>query len=303
MDDHRFWLNRTEYPFALREFDAGEGWLNYIDEGLGRPVVFVHGNMTWSFLFRRMVEDLSSSHRCIALDHLGYGLSEKPAHADYSPSGHARRFAAFMEHLNLRDMTLVVHDVGAPIALDWAKDHPDAIQDIVVFNSYLWSLKQNEYAMKLAKMLTNPINRLYYRMIASAPGFVLPAVFADRYRMPRAIERQYLKPFGSNDERVGVYKLVESWLKDGDWFDQVGRGVDRLASKRTMLLWGMKDPMLGRSDLQRMSNLFPSASVVEFDDSGKFLPEEQSEKVIGELRWFVMNSGTPSLTLIEQLGG
>lgn len=303
MDDHRYWLNRVEYPFALREFDSGEGWMNYIDEGQGRPVLFVHGNMTWSFLFRRTIEALSEGHRCIAVDHLGYGLSDKPQDANYWPEAHAARFAAFVDQLGLRDLTLVVHDAGVPIALDWAADNPDRVRDIVIFNGHLWNLRKNEYAMKLSAMMMNPINRLYYRMIQSAPGFVLPAAFADRHRMNRSIERQYLKPFGSNDDRKSVYTMIESWKKSGDWYDSVGQKMNALCAKRTLLLWGMKDPMFGAEALTHMQELFPAASTLEFEDSGKFLPEEQSERIAGEIRWFLMNSGNPSLALIQQLGG
>lgn len=303
MDDHRYWLNRAEYPFALREFDSGEGWMNYVDEGHGRPVVFVHGNMTWSFLFRRMIEGLSEGHRCIAVDHLGFGLSDKPADADYRPEGHAHRFASFMKHLGLRDITLVVHDAGAPIALDWAAKNADLVRDLVIFNTHLWSLSKNEYAMKLAGMMMNPINRIYYRIIQSAPSFVLTAVFADRHRMTRAIERQYLKPFGSHDDRKGVYAMVESWKNCSGWFELVGSRMEALCAKKTLLLWGLKDPMFGPDALERMQILFPSASTLEFAESGKFLLEEQSERVLGEITWFLMNSGNPSLALIEQLGG
>ncbi len=303
MDDPKFWLNRTEYPFALREFDSGEGWLNYIDEGHGRPVVFVHGNMTWSFLFRRSIEALRENYRCVALDHLGFGLSDKPLDEDYRPEAHARRFKAFMEHLGLKDVTLVVHDAGAPIALDWAANNPDLVRDVVLYNTHLWQLNDNEFAMKLSKMMMNPINRLYYRIIQSAPSFVLPVVFADRHRMTRDIERQYLKPFGYNEDRVGVYAMVECWRQSGAWFESVGAKMENLKAKKMLLLWGMKDPMFGPKDLKRMQDLFPNSATVEFAESGRFLPEEQPERTSGEIQWFLMNSGNPSLALIEQLGG
>lgn len=277
--------------------------MNYVDEGQGRTVLFVHGNMTWSFLFRRMIEGLSDRYRCVALDHLGFGLSEKPGDADYRPEGHSRRFGKFMEHMALRDVTLVVHDVGVPIALDWVADHPDVVRDIVIFNSNLWNLDKNLYAMKLAMMMMNPINRLYYRMIQSAPGFVLPAAFADRHRMPRSIERQYLKPFGYHDDRIGVYTMIECWKRSGPWFDSVGAKVASLKAKKVLLMWGHKDPMLGEEDYKRMLEIFPNASTVEFAESGKFVPEEQPERVTGEIQWFLMNSGNPSLSLIQQLGG
>jgi pimeloyl-ACP methyl ester carboxylesterase len=302
VDDHRFWLNRTEYPFAFREFDSGEGWMNYIDEGQGRPIVFVHGNMTWSFMFRRTIEALQDTHRCVVIDHLGFGLSDKPTDANYSPAGHARRFAKFMAQLNLKDVTLVVHDAGAPIALDWAADNPDAIREIVIFNSHLWSLNENQMAQKLAKMILSPANRFYYRYIQSAPGFVLPALFADRYAISRSIERQYLKPFSLYSERTGVYKMVESWQSSGPWYESVREKSKSLSLKRILLLWGMKDPMFGPDALARMREIFPESQTIEFQESGRFLPEEQAERVTGEIKWFLMNSGNQSYSLVEQLG-
>lgn len=299
----RYWLNRVEYPFAMREFDSGEGWMNYVDQGEGRPVVFVHGCMTWSFLFRRMIEQISESHRCIAPDHLGFGLSDKPVDANYWPDGHSRRFAQFMDFLGLRDITLVVHDAGAPIALEWASQNPDRVRDIVILNSFVWDLKFNEPAMKLAMNISNPLNKIYYRVLQATPSFILPPLFADRYRMSKAIQRQYLSPFMTHWDRIGVYTMVESWKKSGPWFESVGSKLGSLKAKKILFLWGTKDPLFGQDALERMQNHFPEAHTVEFSESGRFLVEEQAERVTGELKWFLMNSGTPSQSLIEQLGG
>jgi len=250
-----------------------------------------------------MVEALQGTHRCVAMDHLGFGLSDKPPKADYSPKGHAKRFASMMNQLGLKDITLIVHDAGAPIALDWAADNPDLIRDMIIFNSHLWNLDDNQTAQKLAKMILSPANKFYYRYIQSAPGFVLPALFADRYAISRPIERQYLKPFSAFVERTGVYKMVESWQSCGPWFDSVKEKAKSLNHKRTLILWGMKDPMFGFDALSTMVDIFPESQAIEFAESGRFLPEEQSEKVIGEIKWFLMNSGSPTLTLIDQIGG
>jgi pimeloyl-ACP methyl ester carboxylesterase len=275
--------------------------MNYLDEGQGRPIVFVHGNMTWSFMFRRSIEALQETHRCIAIDHLGFGLSDKPNEANYFPEGHARRFALFMKHLGLKDVTLVLHDAGVPIALDWAADNPDVIRDIVIFNSHLWHLNENSVATKLSKMILSPTNRIFYRFIQSAPGFVLPALFADRYSFSRSIERQYLKPFSAYAERKGVYTMVESWLKSGPWYEAVRQKVGTLRSKRMLMLWGMKDPMFGVDALERMQGIFPNSQAIQFAESGRFLPEEQSERVTGEINWFLMNSGMPSFSVVEEI--
>ena len=118
------WLDRAGWPYAPRFVALPEGRLHYVDEGTGDTVVLVHGTPTWSYEWRHVIAALRGAHRMVALDHLGFGLSDRPAGAGYAPEDHARRFRAAIAHLAPADpITLVVHDFGGPIALDWALDH------------------------------------------------------------------------------------------------------------------------------------------------------------------------------------
>ena len=83
------WLDRTEYPFRPHHFHAPAGRMHYVDEGKGEVILFVHGNPSWSFLYRHLIKALSRTHRCVAPDNLGFGLSDKPADADYTPRFHS----------------------------------------------------------------------------------------------------------------------------------------------------------------------------------------------------------------------
>jgi haloalkane dehalogenase len=113
-----------EWPFASRFAQTADGTVHYIDVGDGPPIVLVHGTPTWSFEWRHVVHALCSTHRVIAVDHLGFGGSQRPALASYTPEAHAARFASFMTGLGLtQPVILVVHDFGGPIALHWALDH------------------------------------------------------------------------------------------------------------------------------------------------------------------------------------
>ena len=295
------WLNTVEYPFATRDFNSGEGWMSYVDSGAGRPIVFVHGSMTWSFLFRRMIEDLHENFRCVAPDHLGFGLSEKTADANYWPDGHARRFALLMDYLDLTDITLVVHDAGGPIALDWAAQNPERVREIVIFNSWLWDLRENLPAMRLARMIGNPLNKFYYRLLQATPSFILPPLFADRHRLPKPIQQQYLKPYFTHFDRVGVYTMVEAWRKSGPYFVSVAKKMDRLQDKRILLMWGSKDPLFGKDAMVRFQGIFPQAQLLEYPGSGRFLPEEQADHATSELRWFLLNTPV-SLSVINEIG-
>ena len=79
------WLDRILYPFAHHTVTLPSGQMHYVDEGQGEPIVFVHGTPTWSFVWRQQIKTLSRTHRCIAPDHLGFGLSDKPVDFAYTP--------------------------------------------------------------------------------------------------------------------------------------------------------------------------------------------------------------------------
>src|SRR6185312_14852498 len=86
---HTHWLNTVEFPYERRAYQSPDGAMHYVDIGQGKPIVFVHGCPTWSFLYRKFLDGLSNGYRCIAIDHLGLGLSEKPKRADYRPAAHS----------------------------------------------------------------------------------------------------------------------------------------------------------------------------------------------------------------------
>lgn len=109
------WIDRQEYPFASHYLEVSSGRLHFVDEGSGPAAVMVHGNPTWSYLYRRLIKQLRPEYRCIAMDHIGFGLSDKPREWSYLPSDHAANLTALVDGLGLKDITLVVQDWGGPI--------------------------------------------------------------------------------------------------------------------------------------------------------------------------------------------
>ena len=133
------WLNTAEYPFTSNTFKVNNHKLHYLDEGFGETILFVHGTPTWSFDYRNIIKNLKSNYRCIAIDHMGFGLSDKPEHYDYSTRNHSKTLERFVLEKQLAPFTLVVHDFGGPIGLNFAINYPDKIKSIVILNSWLWS--------------------------------------------------------------------------------------------------------------------------------------------------------------------
>ena len=132
------WFSGEEYPFQSRYADLTWGRMHYVDEGDGETIVFVHGTPSWSYEFRAEIKELSQTYRCVAIDHLGFGLSERPENWDYTLESHRKSFSEFIDRVGIEHFSLVMHDFGGPIAFPWAIDHPDRIRSIAFSNSWFW---------------------------------------------------------------------------------------------------------------------------------------------------------------------
>ena len=282
------WLNVVQYPFLTREFDCGEGWMNYVDHGQGRPIVFLHGALSWSYLYRHLIRDVGNTHRCIAPDLLGYGLSDKPQKVDYRPQVQAQRFAALMDYLRLEDVTLVCQCSGGPIGLSWALENPDRVRNLVLINTWMWPLTDNVLARRTARLVNHPINIFYYRFLPCNPMFILPALFADRHVIPKPVRIQYMEPFKSFNDRLSVYAMISGMTRSRKWFAELWDKRERIADKPALLLWGMKDPMFGQEELERFQGMFSDCETNPIESCGRLVPEEAPKVASENLRWFLM---------------
>src|SRR5262245_51522189 len=133
-----FTPSRELFPFTSRWFDSPVGRVHYIDEGSGRPILFLHGNPTWSFLYRDIVRRLRDRYRCIAIDYPGFGLSDRPDGYRYTPEEHTRVVAGLTAHLDLRDLIVMGQDWGGPIGIATALASPDRVTGLVFGNTWFW---------------------------------------------------------------------------------------------------------------------------------------------------------------------
>lgn len=273
------WLDRELYPFAPHFVELDGHRLHYVDEGEGKPVLFVHGTPSWSFEWRAQIRALShAGFRCVAPDHLGFGLSDKPEHAPYKPEDHARRLRALVERLDLRDVTLVVHDFGGPIGLGAALEAPERYARSVVINTWMWGLSDKPAVAKIARFVRSPLGRFLYRVLNASPRFLLPASFGDRRRLQRHVHRHYLAPFNTRRERTAPWVLGCELLESNAFYESLWQRRAELPELRA-ILWGMRDPAFGTDELARFQSAFPRARVTRFDDAGHFPQEELPQAV------------------------
>lgn len=246
-------------------------------------MVFVHGTPSWSFEFRELIRAFRSTHRCLAVDHLGFGLSDKPRHYDYSPRQHARHLEQWLLERNLKDITLVLHDFGGPIGFDFALRHPHRVSRLVMLNSWLWSMEEDPEFEAFARRLRSPLLPFMYRYLNFSARFLLPLSFGDR-KLSRSAHRQYRRPFSRPGERSGPLALARALIQDQDWFAELWEKRHHWGVKPFYLIWGHKDPMLSEDFLDRFVLGFPSAQILRLETAGHFPHEEEPERVISALR-------------------
>ncbi|MFN8286924.1 MAG: alpha/beta fold hydrolase [Chitinophagales bacterium] len=282
------WLNKSEYPFNSNYFNGNGYGLHYIDEGQGDIILFVHGTPSWSFDYRNVIKQLSGKFRCIAIDHIGFGLSDKPEHYDYSTQNHSAVLEKFVLQKDLRNITLVVHDFGGPIGLNVAINQPERIKNLVILNSWLWSSETDPDYIKLRRVLKSPLLPFLYRYLNFSARFVLPSSFGAQ-KLSGKLLKQYTAPFGNSTERNGTLAFAKSMLNDQPWFERLWQRKEAISAKPALFIWGMADPVISPKYLDRFISGFANSTFLKLDGCGHFPQEERSAETAEAIGRFLQN--------------
>jgi cis-3-alkyl-4-acyloxetan-2-one decarboxylase len=277
-----------------RDFDRDGLRLHYIDEGVGDPVVMLHGNPTWSFYYRHLIEDLRDSYRVIAPDHIGCGLSDKPddAHYEYRLASRVDDLERLLDHLGLdRDLTLVLHDWGGIIGMTFAALHPDRIARLVVCNTMAFHKPAGKsFPWALSLFRDTPLGS---GMARGLNLFVRGTAWigCKKSRLARAVRDAYAAPYDSWANRIAIHRFVQDIpLRPGDpSYELISRVQDRLTllqSVPMMIAWGMKDFVFDAPILDEWVRRFPEAGVHRFPGAGHLVFEDEREAANGLVRSF-----------------
>ncbi len=284
---------RDIYPFEPHYLDIEGHRYHYVDEGSGETIVMLHGNPTWSFYYRRLIQAFKDSHRVLAPDHMGCGLSDKPQDFDYTMAAHARNVARLFTELDLKDVTLVVHDWGGPIGFHFALEHKERIKRIVVFNSaafpvpaeatFPWRIRICRIPLfgDLSIRGLNLFAKMALRWASARPEALTPQVRAG-----------YLTPYDSWANRVALLRFVQDiplGPEDVTW-NQVARmenSLSELAHIPMLIVWGELDFCFTLPILDRWQECFPEARVERITDAGHYVVEDAPDKIIPMMKQFV----------------
>ncbi|GLY75474.1 alpha/beta fold hydrolase [Actinoallomurus iriomotensis] len=295
------WTFGGLWPYEPRWFDTADGRMHYVDEGPrdGRPVVLLHGNPTWGFLYRDFIGPLASAgHRVIVPDHLGFGRSDKPSRREsYRIAEHVRRMDALLESLDLCRTTIVPHDWGGPIGLAWAVAHPDRVRGLFILNTAAHVPRERfkvPAALHLFRLpgigavMVKGLN-MFHR------AFLFRAGVVDHSRLTPAVRRAYLAPHPTWSSRTGVLafpRAIPITPAEQPWAAFAGEleaDLKRHFRDRPIrIVWAMRDPSFGPEVLQSMwLDTFPDAGVLRLENAGHYLQEDAHEQIIGELLEFL----------------
>jgi pimeloyl-ACP methyl ester carboxylesterase len=274
--DQSPWFLRDEYPFPSHYLALPRGRMHYLDEGSGPPILLVHGTPSWSFEFRGVIAALRDRHRCIAPDHLGFGLSDRPEQPeDLGLVAHGENLARLVEHLDLRGLHLVVHDFGGPIALPLLETHTDRIARVTIMNSWFWPFDEVDPVFaKRKKWLDTWMMRFLYLRANFSARTLLKMAWGTRTPLDGARHAQYKKMFPTALSRRGTWAFAQAVVHSNDYYAARAGVLERLRALPVQLVWGLADRLITERHLARWRELLPAARATELPGVGHFVPDE-----------------------------
>jgi haloalkane dehalogenase len=224
------WVPRDLYPFESQYLDVDGARVHYVDEGSGPVLLLMHGNPTWSFLYRDVITGLRDRFRCIALDYPGFGLSTAPTGYGYTPAEHARVVERVVEELDLRDITMMVQDWGGPIGFAVATRNPDRFSAFVIGNTWAWP-KSDFGTQAFSRFLGGPIGK---RLILNRNLFVEKIIPGGvrRKKLSPEVMNAYRGPFPTPRSRVPTWVFPREILGSRPFLAEVESRLSASATGR-----------------------------------------------------------------------
>jgi pimeloyl-ACP methyl ester carboxylesterase len=265
--------------------------MSYLDEGprSDEAVLMLHGNPTWSFYYRELVQALSPTMRCVVPDHIGMGLSEKPENYAYTLATRIADVESLVARLGLKRIHLVVHDWGGAIGLGFAERHPELIGRIVILNTAAFTSSRIPGRIALCKMpIVGPL------LVRGLNGFAGPAAWMSMNRRKLTAEEKngFVFPYRSWADRVAVSAFVQDIPLDDshpswDTLMKVERGIPQFRNRPVLMMWGGQDFCFNDHFLARWRELLPQAEVERIADAGHYVLADASEVVIPRVKAFL----------------
>lgn len=279
------WVDDQLFPFESRFIELHGNTIHYVDEGEGPTLLMYHGNPTWSFLYRQVIEALRPHFRCIAFDYPGFGLSTASSDYRFRIDEHVAVSTALVDALELDEITAFVQDWGGPIGLSVATRRPDRHRGLVIGNTFAW-----------------PSDKLSWSVASAVLGGLIGWLLVDQGNLlartvPNAHHRRsldrcealhYTAPFPTPARRRATRRFIDQVTGARSELESLERSLPSITDLPALILWGTEDGFYGEGEFERLTDLFPNHTSKKLVGAGHFIqsdaPTEVAEAVLAWMR-------------------
>jgi len=274
-------LDRKLFPYTQKRLELDGHELAYVDEGKGPPLLMQHGNPTWSFLYGDVIAGLRERFRCIAPDLPGFGFSTPAAGFGFRPSEHSQVIERFIEALDLRDITLMVHDWGGPIGFAAATRHPERFSAFVIGNTWAWP-KADPVTRVAACLLGGPLGGYLILQRNFFVEKILPGS-VKRRKLTQEVMDAYRGPFPTPESRRPMHVFPREILHSRPFLAEIERQLPKLSDRPALLVWPTKDIAFREPERKRWEQLFPNHRTVILEGAGHFIQEDAPDEIVNAI--------------------
>jgi haloalkane dehalogenase len=275
------WIPEELYPFDSHYAEVDGATVHYVDEGSGPPLLLLHGNPTWSFLYRDIIKGLRDRYRCIAPDHPGFGLSRPAPGYGYTPAEHAAVLEKLLLELDLSDVTMMVQDWGGPIGFAVATRHADRFGAFVIGNTWAWP-KSDPGTQLFSRLLGGPIGGY---LILKRNFFVEKIVPGNvkRTQLTAEVMDAYRGPFPTPESRRPLHVFPHEILASRPFLAEIEQSLPKLRQLPALIVWPTKDIAFKEPERKRWEQLFPDHRTVILEGAGHYIQEDAAEEIVNAI--------------------
>jgi haloalkane dehalogenase len=277
------WVDDELFPFESHFVDIAGHTVHYVDEGSGPTLLLLHGNPTWSFLWRDVIRALRDDFRCIALDYPGFGLSTPKPGYRYLPEEHADVVTEFVDKLGLTGATLVGQDWGGMIGLAAAQRRPGVFDRLALANTWAWPVNGVFHFEWFGRIIGGPPFRFLVRRRNVLVNWFLPAGHRRR-KLTAAEMTHYRQALDTPERRQACAVFPGRVLASRAFFAEVEASLADVAHLPTLIVWGDADIAFRSQERERLETTFPDHKTVIVEGAGLYTQSDAPEEFVDAIR-------------------
>jgi haloalkane dehalogenase len=284
-----FDIPRRLFDVQHRFVELDGARIHYVDEGKGETLLLLHGNPSWSFLYRKIIAALKSEFRCVALDFPGYGLSDPAPGYGFTPGEHSEVLERFVDRLGLTDLTMMVQDWGGPVGLGFGGRRPELVRRLVIGNTFAWPMDDVGRLRAFSWLMGGPVGRSLTYAFNFVPRSFFVRGFAKKPE-PEVLAL-YLAPWRKRSRRAAAVIAPRQIIAASAFLRGVEANLPRLADRPALIVWGLEDIAFRETERGRFERTFRNHTTVLFDNASHFLQEDVGDQIAESIRDFSSQRG------------